>query len=371
MFYLRGMACVFLLLLAALPLAAGEPLLTPQQGVLLLRNGNVIEGQVTRAGDYYIVTFGEDGEVRLSAADVETLCVDLEDAYRYRSATMVGKGAAGHLDLAEWCLRHSLKAQAGEQLLAAMRKEPANPRNAAVERKLKLAQEAPRAKSAGQPDTAATVSAEQLDKMIRGLPPGTMERFSAVVQPILLNRCGAGGCHGATAKSEFRMLRPLAGQTPSRRFTQRNLYAVMAYLDRQNPEESPLISLPRGQHGTTMAAVFDKRTQHQLDDLVAWVKVALAVPAPTPPATIVQAQALLSQQKGEGEAEANARDLVPPAEKHKHRNKNDSSAPPAPFTPPTDATPIPREGAIKPRDAFDPEIFNRQFLSGSGGGKTR
>ncbi|MEX2025954.1 MAG: hypothetical protein WEH44_01615, partial [Pirellulaceae bacterium] len=66
---------------AAMPLAAAEPVLTPQQGVLLLRNGNVIEGHVTRAGDYYLVTFGDSGEARLAAADVESLCVDLDDAY--------------------------------------------------------------------------------------------------------------------------------------------------------------------------------------------------------------------------------------------------------------------------------------------------
>jgi hypothetical protein len=369
MFYLRGTACAFLLLLAAMPLAAREPVLTPQQGVLLLRNGNVIEGQVTRAGDYYIVTFGENGEARLSATDVETLCVDLEDAYRFRKATMVGQSAASHLTWLNDSLRHDLKAQAGEQLLEAMHKEPAHPRVAAIERKLKLAQEAPSARSVRQPDTAATVSAEQLDKTIRTLPPGTIERFSAVVQPILLNRCAAGGCHGATAKSEFRLLRPPPGQTPSKRFTQRNLYAVLAYLDRENPEESPLLALPQGQHGTTVGRVFDKRTEHQRDDLVAWAKLALAVPAPAPPATIVRAQALLSQQNEDRVSAANANNRVPAAADD--GQKNQPGTPPQQFTPPKDAAPIPREGAFKPRDAFDPEIFNRQFLPGTTGGKMR
>jgi len=362
------MACSFLLLFAAVPLAAREPVLTPQRGVLLLRNGNVIEGQVTRAGDYYIVTFDTDGEVRLSATDVETLCVDLEDAYRYRAAMLSGTGAAGHLELAEWCLRHELKAQAGEQLVAAMRKEPAHPRIAAVERKLKLEQAAPEARTVRRPDTAATVSAEQLDKTIRALPPGTIERFSAVVQPILLNRCAAGGCHGATAKSEFRLLRPPPGQTPARRFTQRNLFAVLAYLDKEQPENSPILQMPQRQHGNTVAAIFDKRTQHQFEDLVAWTKLALAVPAPTPPATIVKAQALLSQQNDERAGAGNAKSPRPDAETG---SQHEPGAPPQPFTPAKDAAPIPREGAFKPRDAFDPEIFNRQSLKGGSNAKAR
>jgi hypothetical protein len=341
-------------------------MLTPQQGVLLLRNGNVIEGEVTRAGDYYIVTLGEDGEVRLSAADVETLCVDLEDAYRYRQATLAGAGAAGNLDLAEWCLRNGLKAQAGEQLVAAMRNDPANPRIATVERKLKLAQEVPKATTVRRPDTSATVSAEQLDKTIRALPPGTMERFSAVVQPILLNRCAAGGCHGATAKTEFRLLRPPAGQVPSKRFTQRNLYAVLAYLDKDNPEKSPLLELPRGQHGTTVGRVFDKRSEHQLEELVSWAKLAMAVPAPTPPATIVKAQALLSQQN-EDERVPRAKSEAPVTADA--GQKDQAGTPPRPFTPSKDVAPIPREGIFQPRDTFDPEIFNRQFLPG--GGKKR
>lgn len=348
-----------LLLLSALPLAAGEPVLTPQAGLLLLRNGNIIQGEVTRAGDYYIVTLGASGEVRLSARDVDSVCVDLEDAYHYKQAMIVGKSAVPHLDLAEWCLRNGLVPQAGEQLLAAMRKEPSHGRIAAVERKLKLAMDAPAHKSARQPDSAATASAEQLDKTIQSLPLGTVEKFAAVVQPILLNRCATGGCHGQTARSDFRLLRPPAGQGPSKRFTQRNLYAVLQYLDPDNPAESPLLKLPQRRHGATQGAVFDKRTQHQLDDLVAWTKLALAVPAPAPPATIASSQALLSQPKASGEVKRASAES--PIESADQPDETGSGAPPQPFSPPKDAAPLPREGAFTPRDPFDPEIFNRQF----------
>lgn len=342
-----------------MPLTAAEPVLTPQQGVLLLRNGNVIEGHVTRAGDYYLVTFGDSGEARLAAADVESFCVDLDDAYRYKRATMLGKGAAPHLDLAEWCLRHSLTHQAGEQLVAAMRKDPQDSRVAAVERKLKLALAAPQKSPVRQPGTAATVSAEQLDKTIRALPPGSLEKFSAIVQPILLNRCAAGGCHGPTARSNFRLLRPAAGVGPSKRFTQQNLYAVLKYLDKENPDASPLLTLPQKRHGAALAAVFDKRTQHQLDDLVAWTQLVLAVPAPTPPATIGKAQTLLSQKQDPNVKPASAEVPIDPAEAEASADVAEGA--PLPFSPPKDAAPLPPDGVFTPRDPFDPEIFNRRF----------
>jgi hypothetical protein len=358
MFHSRAIIAA-LVLAAALPLNAAEPVLTPQHGVLLLRNGNVIEGEVTRAGDYYLVTFGDSGEARLAAGDVETLCVDLDDAYRYKRATMLGKGVAPHLDLAEWCLRHGLNHQAGEQLVAAMRKDPQDARVAAVERKLKLALTAPDVPPSRQPETAATVSAEQLDKTIRALPPGSLEKFSAVVQPILLNRCAAGGCHGPTARSDFRLLRPAAGVGPSKRFTQQNMYAVLKYLDKENPDASPLLTLPQKRHGQALAAVFDKRTKHQLDDLVAWTQFVLAVPAPVPPATIPKSQTLLSQQQ-EGSVKPASAEL-PIDSTAGEAAAPESDAAPLPFTPAKNAAPLHREGAFKPRDPFDPEIFNRKF----------
>lgn len=356
MVYLRGMAAWALL--AALPLAAAEPVLTPQQGLLLLRNGNVMQGAVTRAGDYYIVIFGDGGEARLAAADVETLCVDLEDAYRYRAATLVGRGAAPHLDLALWCLRHDLVHQAGEQLLAAMRREPTHRGIAAVERKIKLALERPKSPPVRQANPSQAASAEQIERAMSSLPPGTVERFAASVQPILLNRCAAGGCHGGSARSDFRLLRPPGGLSPSKRFTERNLYAVLAYLDKENFEQSPLLTVPQSQHGSTLAAVFDKRTRHQLDELTAWTRLALAVPARAPVAKVISPPALLSQQQSGVKLVSAEEDLAP---EQPRATASTEKGTPQPFQPSQDAAPLPKDGSFTPRDPFDPEIFNRKY----------
>jgi hypothetical protein len=358
----RGTFCA--LALAALPLSAAEPALGPRQGVVLLRNGHVIEGGITRAGDYYIVTLGQTGEIRLAAADVETTCVDVEDAYRYQAALIVGrKGAAPHVALAEWCLRQGLSAQAQEQLDLARHKEPQHADIPAIERRLKFAPPAPQRTPVRQPESAASVSAEQLEETIRELPPGTLEKFAGVAQPILLNRCAAGGCHGPTARSEFRLLRPPSGQSPSKRFTQRNLFAALQYLDKEKPDASPLLALPQGRHGTAAAPIFDKRTQHQLDDLAAFVRHAVETPAAAPPATIARASALLTQPDTETQPASSQRPRQSPAPAPA-QPADESEAPaaaPRRFAPPRDAKELPRNGQFAPSDPFDPEIFNRQF----------
>ena len=82
------------LALLGTPLVGDEPSLAPRAAALLLRNGHVIQGNITRAGDFYVLTMGKTGEIRLPAADVESLCVDLEDAYRYQAAMLSAMGFA-------------------------------------------------------------------------------------------------------------------------------------------------------------------------------------------------------------------------------------------------------------------------------------
>src|SRR5678815_663763 len=107
MFYRFGLAALFAVLSAA-PLCGDEPSLAPREGVLLLKNRHVMQGGITKAGDFFVLTLGKTGEVRLPAADVETQCVDLDDAYRYQAALLSGKKAESHVALAEWCLRYGL-----------------------------------------------------------------------------------------------------------------------------------------------------------------------------------------------------------------------------------------------------------------------
>lgn len=352
---------LFALLAMAAPLRA-QPSLTPEAGLLVLTNGSVLEGNVTRAGDLYIVTRGESSEVRLPAAQVEAFCGSLDEAYEFKVRHLTGRGTKPHLDLAEWCLGQNLHLQCSQQLTEAAHIDPEDKRLTELDRRLKLAVDAAPPAFATPQAVISNVSAEELENAARALPKGSVEKFAAIVQPILLNRCGANQCHGPNAKAEFRLLRPPAGQQASRRFTQRNLYATLAQLDRVNPAASPLLAMPQQRHGSSLTAIFDKHSQQQLAQLEAWVAMtvgaqagklstsnAAAAPPSPAPATITPTAATLSQPaaaapvaaSGDQTAPASVRAMRPPLD-------GGSVAGPAP----------PR---FSPRDRYDPEIFNRQY----------
>ena len=173
----------------------------PAQGVLLLRNGQMIEGQITRNSDHYQVTLPY-GEIRVRVVDVEFCCRTLQEGYeRKRAAIQVGN-VQDHLELAQWCERHGLLDLADEELVAAAAIEPNHPMLAILKRRLQLAREPPLQPAESQAGVAVP-TADELDRMVRGMPPGAVETFAQVVQPLLMNHCTSSGCHGSQAETHF------------------------------------------------------------------------------------------------------------------------------------------------------------------------
>jgi hypothetical protein len=363
----RHYALIVLLALAIGRAASGQSPLAPQSGVLVLRNGYVLHGDVTRAGDYYIVTQGEGSELRPKNEDVELFCGSMDEAYEFKVRHLSGISAKPHLELAKWCMRNGMYDKCSEQIAAAMRAEPDNRDVKELETRLKLIVESP---SEPTPAKAApTVAAEELDRALRDLPRGSVEKFGTSVQPILLNRCGLNKCHGPNTDSQFRLLRPPPGQIVSRRYTQRNLYATLRYLDGSNPEASPLIALPQQRHGNSLSAVFDKHSASQLAELVAWAKMTVtpsAMMASPHPATIAPVETTLSQTStGDGSS------LTVPAAGQSQATTGSPQTLLRPgvgvrvMRPPLDQSPVAGADAANrqapPRDRFDAEIFNRRF----------
>jgi hypothetical protein len=326
---------------------AATPSVMPREGVLVLRSGQVMHGQITQAGDRYIVTWGDGGEVRVPTSDVEMCCRDLDEAYARRRVLAERGGLGRRLDLAEWCLREGLRAQAADELLAAMAIEPNHPRVRQLERRLQLAATPapPPVKARPQPETDVGLS--DIEKRLRELPEVAVERFTVHLQPLLLNRCGANACHGATSEAQFRLIRPSWGKTATRRYTQRNLYAVLQQLDPQTPEKSRLLTVPSAPHGPLQHPVFGEGDQAHLKLLTEWATKIAKHQAPDPvPETIVTAPSQLLQASYSPSA-------APPGGQAEAR----AQAAPSP-----DAARRPADDAFVPRDPFDPEIFNRRYF---------
>jgi hypothetical protein len=358
---LRRYALIVVALMAIVRAVCGQTLL-PQVGVVVLRNGQVLDGQIIRAGDFVIVSKGEGSELRLKSDEVELVCASMDEAYDFKARHVSGLSAKPHVELAKWCLRHALYEKCEEQLAAAAGIEPDNRELKEMQTRLKLAVEKPPEPTPAR--AAPTVAADDLEKALRDLPRGSIEKFGAVVQPILLNRCGANKCHGPNTDSEFRLLKPAPGQIVSRRFTQRNLYAALKQLDGANPDASPLVVLPQQRHGSSLSAVFDKHSANQLAELAAWARMTVGVaPAVTQargPATIGPMDATLSQPLGAEIRMSRAAE----------RPSGEAGAAPSGvepvkvMRPPLDD----RSGGKEPagqlplvRDRFDPEIFNRRY----------
>jgi hypothetical protein len=272
---LTQIAVVLLLLAApAALLAAAAP--PAGQQILVLRNGQTIEGRISQNDGGYVVDLS-DGQIRVKAADVDLVCNRLEEGYRRKRASLPTGDAHDHLELAQWCLRHELLGPAAAELADAKAADPHDPMIAAVEHRLKMALEPPPAAATGK--AIPGPSNEELDRMVRGLPRGTIETFTQSVQPVLMNDCATGGCHGPESQSGLRLFRIPTGRTASRRITQRNLYSSLTFIDRDNPAASRLLTVPSGPHGTAKIAIFNEHQAAQYRRLVEWANQLAGQPS--------------------------------------------------------------------------------------------
>src|SRR6476660_8765579 len=86
-----------------------------EAGILLLEDGGVLTGQITRAADWYLVTRA-GGQMQIAQKRVMLVCRTLAEAYEFRRKQMNGERVGDHLRLAEWCIRYELRAEAGREL---------------------------------------------------------------------------------------------------------------------------------------------------------------------------------------------------------------------------------------------------------------
>ncbi|MCX7427322.1 MAG: hypothetical protein NTW96_17045 [Planctomycetia bacterium] len=343
----------------------------PSDGILVLRTGQVLRGKITHAGDLYYVVL-PNGEIRISSAKVDFACSTLEEAYtRKRAGIRVGN-AQDHIELGDWCQQQGLLGAAARELADARAADPANPMIPYLERRLKMNLEPAPARVAAAKTADSGPSLEELDRMTRSMPPGALEVFTTTIQPLLLNHCTAADCHGGRATGEFRLLRSGQGRTPSRRLTQRNLYVTLKLLDRDQPEASPLLTVPIHPHGTASKEIFADKNVLQYRQMVEWVyQVTGGDSPPAQPATVARRDAVPVQAMS-GVAPGDRRSIAP----RQPVGPNSPLGSDCPFDSPPDAASLgpapPRAATSKvhrgaslpksaPVDPFDPEIFNRQF----------
>jgi hypothetical protein len=229
-----------------------------------------------------------------------------------------------------------------------------------LERRLKMAMEPPSPRPPPAKPICPAPSAEELDRLVRGMPPGSVKTFTETIQPLLMNRCAASACHGPRSESGFRLVRIPSGRPPGRRLTQRNLHAVLPWVDREDPAASRLLTTPIRPHGTAKTAVFTNHQIAQYKRMVDWVYRVARVPTPELPATVAPKEQPPVRAMP---AESRERDLPPQdvSAPSDQQSGADSGQQKPPVLGPSvqRGAPLP---VFVPVDPFDPEIFNRRFF---------
>ena len=252
----------------------------PAEGILLLQNGNLLKGRISRSGDKYTAEI-DGGSIQVRSGEVAFFCRTLEEAYYIKKGVIKPGDVGEHLDLAQWCQRHGLLGCAIQELAQAKALDPTHPLIGLIERRVRISMSPPPVATipSNSPSVAVensvasnkkSPSPDDLDELVQGMPPGTMETFTQTIQPLLVRHCAAAGCHGPDSETGFRLQLPVGG-VPTQRLTQRNLLGTLALVNRDAPRSSPLLTVPIQPHGPAKAPVFSDQQAKQYQQVFNWV----------------------------------------------------------------------------------------------------
>ncbi|TWT67727.1 hypothetical protein Pla123a_42830 [Posidoniimonas polymericola] len=243
---------------------------------VLLHNGNVMTGRVSRSGGRVLLS-NVGSQLWLEESAIAHEAATLEEVYQWKRAAIKRPTVNDHLRLASWCLEQRLMPQASRELLEARVADPTDRRVAVLERRLfessrpRQSDPAVRPASYEAPVLAPARAPATTSAAIESLPPGVAEQFVRRVQPILVNNCTAGGCHQGTGPEEFILDRSLLHGQGDHRTTHANLTAVLEYIDRHDPAASTLLNAAQRPHAGRTTPAFTGRHAALEAHLVAWV----------------------------------------------------------------------------------------------------
>jgi hypothetical protein len=112
-----------------------------------------------------------------------------------------------------------------------------------------------------------------------GVPPELLGGFTRGVQPLLLNKCAAGACHGGSAAHEPRLRRSDVHGTIDRQSTLANLDTFLSML---GPDRDPLTAGERVALESWVAALVDAEQPVRTVDYETTDERPAKAPAPPP-----------------------------------------------------------------------------------------
>jgi hypothetical protein len=357
---------------AATASAEIAPVMGVIDGMLLLKNGETLEGRISRSGDYYLIV-SPTAEVQVRVREVEAICRDLEEVFAKKLTLVNTRSADSYLALAQWCIDKQLYGHAARTLTEAVKLDDLHPRIALLERRMEAAMAAPKPVPAPPKPVERRYNDDELDRAAKSVSAESMHEFTVRVQPLLMNYCATAGCHGPRPASTFQLERVYLNERSDQRTVRTNLNAVLKIVDRQNPAKSPLLNVPIAVHGNGKKPIFNAHNAEHYRSLAGWTARVAATRTATPQpssADVVGVSNTLQQRLPIAPPTGTA--TPPPATVDLRTAvplEAANSSVPAPITaaPGAIATPVvapPAESTAPARaagiDPFDADIFNRR-----------
>jgi hypothetical protein len=264
---IRILACAAACVLAAgLSVRAADRPEGPMRGhVLVLENDRVLEGDIEHTSEGYVIRRAS-GETVLPPDHVLRLCADMGDAYLFLRSRANLNDADELLRLARWCQAQGLSQQA---VRCATEAADLRPQDESIRRLLGYL------KRAADPKPPATTTPPELATVaVPELCTESLSGFANKVQPILLNVCAS--CHMGDRGGSFRLLRGTEATTSPKRATQHNLAQVLAQVNLQQPQSSPLLVKAVTAHGEALEAPLKGKQIAAYHTLEEWVNMTVA-----------------------------------------------------------------------------------------------
>jgi hypothetical protein len=302
----------------------------------------VLKGTVRGVDGFYVVEHA-GASLQIPAEQVEMACSTLAEAYERRRMDRVGTSADSHLELARWCLKNGLLDQAAREVLDARTRDPGHPvlpmLDSAIQMglDLKASREAKGAESVAAPSAAQAATINSPTAPLLEPSAEAQTQFVRSIQPMLIQNCVTGGCHQPGSAQQMQLDRWALQGNGNPELIRRNLDAVLAQINADDPPSSAVMIRSRQSHGGGRYGQSKPLASYQAAILLEWLNEAAGVQPEVPGAeTPVEQPTAIQVEPSLAPERAAAIDVQPTT----------AMAP-----------------AFKPRDAFDPEIFNRRMAA--------
>ncbi|GAB4134790.1 MAG: hypothetical protein Tsb009_00200 [Planctomycetaceae bacterium] len=331
----------------------GQSRLEPN--LLVLKNGRVVEGRISQNAGGYVVEV-KNGSMLVPRTQALFLTTSKREAYAKLRSMMPRRSVKGNLILARWCLTNQLFTQARHEIREALKLEPNNDSARRMMTRLEKMLDPDADKTPKKKTRLEERLLSPAARSLSGLPQKTAGQFIGKIQPMLMNSCATAGCHGQGGRSQFQLLRVRLGNGGHRGRSERNLATTLAYINPRQPELSPLLTKPTGNHGRNGRPVFRGRAgSRQRELLRQWV---YAVAQSSQPASSTRTSSISSSGDPNRLPPVKPGYQLTPAMKAIRSQAEQSRVLRDLYRKPdSNSTSRIRSSG---RDAFDPEEFNKQ-----------